>query len=276
RSINLRGCEESVMSAVILPFTPPVPRQPGKGGGPASSSIPFRASFGALALFSFMAFVPATALAQTSRPESPAPDVPWRSSCGATSAQPQDEIDRIALRVLDEQHIPGLSIAIIRDNRVMKIASYGWSDLERCVPVTPESVFGLGSVSKQFTAVGILTLTRDGKLSLDDPIVKFLPEGAGTWQGIRIRHLLTHTSGIKDYCGDDRTFESMKLDRTSNIATSNLVAKIAEAPLNFKAGDHWAYSNTGYVLLSIIAERVSGLPFPEFMRRTVFVPAGME
>jgi CubicO group peptidase (beta-lactamase class C family) len=174
-----------------------------------------------------------------------------------------------------EQHMPGLSVAVVRGGKLAKVASYGWSDLERCVPATGDSVFGIGSVSKQFTAAGILVLVNEGKLSLDDPIVKYLPEGKSAWQEIKIRHLLTHTSGIKDYCDDDHKFASMTLDRTTNTPTRDLVAMIAQAPVNFRAGDDWAYSNTGYLLLSVIAERVSGTPFPEFMREKVFAPVGM-
>ena len=195
--------------------------------------------------------------------------------CGPIAQRAGDDIDRIATRIVAQQHVPGLSLAVIRDGKVMKIASYGWSDLEHCVPATPDSLFGIGSISKQFTAAGVLLLAAQGKLSLDDPIVRSLPEGAARWQGIAIRHLLTHTSGIKDYCGDDNKYPSMTLDRAADTPTPELVANIAKAPLNFQAGDDWAYSNTGYLLLSVIVERVSGQPFPRFMREKVFAPAGM-
>jgi CubicO group peptidase (beta-lactamase class C family) len=155
------------------------------------------------------------------------------------------------------------------------LAAYGYADLESCVPAEPGTLFGIGSISKQFTAVGALTLVRDGKLSLDDPIVKYLPEGRGAWDRITVRQLLTHTSGIPDYCGDDAKFPSISLDRKSNPPTDELLRQIAKAPLNFRPGDDWAYSNTGYVVLSALIERVSKQPFPQFMHDRVFAPLGM-
>lgn len=174
-----------------------------------------------------------------------------------------------------ENHIPGLSIALVRNGRAEKMQSYGWADLESCVPATNVTRFGIGSVSKQFAAAGALLLVRNGKISLDDLITKYLPEGDGVWNAVTIRHLLTHTSGIKDYCGDDNKYERMQLDRTSNPPTADLVRQIAEAPLNFPPGEDWAYSNTGYVLLGALIERASGQSFPAYMHDQVFAPLGM-
>ena len=118
-------------------------------------------------------------------------------------------------------------------------------------------------------------LARSGAISLDDPIAKYLPEGNGVWDGITIRHLLTHTSGIKDYTNDDNKFAAMRLDRTANPLTADLVRQIAAAPLNFRPGDDWAYSNTGYLLLGALIERVAGRSFPDYMHERVFQPLGM-
>src|SRR5581483_128077 len=164
---------------------------------------------------------------------------------------------------------------VLDHGHVVKLRGYGFADLESCVPATENTLFGIGSVSKQMTAVGILTLVRDGKLSLDDPITKYLPEGKGVWDAVHIRHLLTHTSGIPDIYGDDDKFPSMHPDRTASPSTPDLVKSFAIGKLNFAPGENWAYSNTGYVLLSMIAERVSGEPFPAFMHERVFAPLGM-
>ena len=173
------------------------------------------------------------------------------------------------------KHIPGLSIAVVRKGHVEKVQSYGWADIESCVPSAITTRYGVGSVSKQFAAAGVQLLARSGAISLDDPIAKYLPEGNGVWDGITIRHLLTHTSGIKDYTNDDNKFSAMRLDRTANPLTADLVRQIAAAPLNFRPGDDWAYSNTGYLLLGAVIERVTGRSFPDYMHERVFQPLGM-
>lgn len=187
-----------------------------------------------------------------------------------------DPLDQLVVKDMRAGHVPGASVVVLRNGSVSKVRGYGYADLESCVPTTSETLFGIGSISKQFTAVGVLTLVRDGRLSLDDPITKYLPEGKGVWDGILVRHLLTHTSGIPDYCGDDAKFPSISLDRTSNPSTSDLLRQIAKAPLNFRPGDDWAYSNTGYLVLGALIERVSHERFADFMRQRVFLPLGMK
>jgi CubicO group peptidase (beta-lactamase class C family) len=186
-----------------------------------------------------------------------------------------EAVDRAAIRAVTKGRAPSVSLVLVKNGRVQKMAAYGYADLEACVPATASTLFGIGSISKQFTAVGALTLVRDGVINLDDRVTKYLPEGKGIWDGITIRQLLTHTSGIPDYCGDDAKFPSMTLDRTSNPPTEQLLRQIAKAPLNFRPGDDWAYSNTGYILLSVLIERVSKTPFPQFMHDRIFVPLGM-
>jgi CubicO group peptidase (beta-lactamase class C family) len=196
--------------------------------------------------------------------------------CGGTPMPANaDALDRLIVQTMRASHIPGMSVAVLDHGHVVKLRGYGFADLESCVPATENTLFGIGSVSKQMTAVGILTLVRDGKLSLDDPITKYLPEGKGVWDAVHIRHLLTHTSGIPDIYGDDDKFPSMHPDRTASPSTPDLVKSFAIGKLNFAPGENWAYSNTGYVLLSVIAERVSGEPFPAFMHERVFAPLDM-
>jgi CubicO group peptidase (beta-lactamase class C family) len=186
-----------------------------------------------------------------------------------------DDVDKLVLQAMLKQHMPGVSIVIRDHGTTRKLRSYGYADLETCAPATDSTLFGIGSISKHFTAAGALMLVKSGVVSLDDPIVKYLPEGKGVWDGILVRNLLTHTSGIPDYCGDDRKFPSIALDRAASPETSALVKQIAEAPLNFPPGTDWAYSNTGFLLLSVLIERASGQPFASFMRDRVFAPAGM-
>jgi CubicO group peptidase (beta-lactamase class C family) len=181
----------------------------------------------------------------------------------------------MVVRELAAKHAPGAALAIVRNGRIWKVRGYGYADLESCAPMTPETRLGIGSISKQITAAVALTLVRDGLISLDDPIVKYLPEGSGAWDAIRIRDLLTHTSGIPDYTDDDSKYPSIKLDRTSNPPTTELLKQIAAAKRNFPPGDDWAYSNTGYLVLSALLERAGKLPFPELVRRRVLEPLGM-
>lgn len=201
---------------------------------------------------------------------------PPTNLCGEPSLPPSpDSIDRVVVGVMREKHIPGLSLAVVRKGHADKVQSYGWADLESCVPSANTTLYGIGSVSKQFTAAGVLLLARSGAISLGDPITKYLREGKGVWDGITIRHLLTHTSGIKDYTNDDNKYDAMQLDRTANPLTADLVRQIATVPLNFRPGDDWAYSNTGYLLLGALIERVTGRSFPAYMHERVFQPIGM-
>ena len=186
-----------------------------------------------------------------------------------------DSLDVAMVKMMSARQMPGLSLAIVERGRVRAVRAYGWADLESCVPATDSSLFGIGSISKQFTAVGALLLVQAGKISLDDSITRWLPEGTGVWDGITVRHLLTNTSGIPDYPGDDHKYPRFPLDRASSPTTPDLLRHVAAAPLNFRPGDDWAYSNTGFLVLSVLVERVSSEPFPDYMRTHVFRPLGM-
>jgi len=214
--------------------------------------------------------------AQSTRPSPAGASINAPSRCG-TRALPAhaDSLDRVMARRMAELHVPGVSVAVVERGRVRSVRAYGWADLEHCVPATDSTLFGIGSISKHFTAVGALLLVQAGRLSLDDSITRWLPEGRGVWDVITVRRILTHTSGIPDYTGDDSKYPSMKLDRASSPTTPELLRRIAAAPLNFRPGDDWAYSNTAFIALSALIERVSGEPFPDYMREHVFRPVGM-
>ena len=109
-----------------------------------------------------------------------------------------DVVDDYMRKQMARQVVPGASIAVIRDGKVIRVAGYGYSNLEHMVKVKPETMFQSGSLGKQFTAALVLKLVEDGKIALDDPIEKHLPKASPTWKGITIRHLLTHTSGLAD------------------------------------------------------------------------------
>ena len=194
------------------------------------------------------------------------PALPFAARGQAATAG--DSIDRYIGAELDRYHIPGMSVAVLRGDSVLLARGYGYANVELRVPASDSTVYQSGSVGKQFTAAAVVMLAEQGRLSLDDPITRFLPEGPAAWRRITVRHLLTHTSGIGDYT--DST-----LDVRRDYTEDDLVRLAARQVLEFAPGDRWSYSNTGYVLLGIIIHRVTGVFYGDFLRDHVFRPVGM-
>ena len=190
------------------------------------------------------------------------------AAAGGQSPAAFDSIDRYMEAELARYRIPGASVAVLRGDSVLFARGYGYASVELRVPASDSTVYQSGSVGKQFTAAAVVMLAEKGRLSLDDPISRFLPEGPAAWRRITIRHLLTHTSGIGDYT--DST-----LDVRRDYTEDDLVRLAARQALEFAPGDRWSYSNTGYVLLGIIIHRVSGTFYGDFLRDHVFQPLGM-
>ena len=182
---------------------------------------------------------------------------------GALSA-----VNRYLRDEIRREHVPGVSVAIVRAGRVILARGYGEANLELHVPATDRTVYQSGSVGKQFTAALVLRLAAAGRLTLDDPIRRHLPEGPPAWDSVTVRHLLTHTSGIPDY-----TDSAVNLQRA--YTEDELVRIAAGLPQQFRAGDHWRYSNTGYLLLGAIVRRVTGTFYGDLLRRDIFAPLGM-
>ncbi|MEO5648128.1 MAG: serine hydrolase domain-containing protein, partial [Chitinophagaceae bacterium] len=170
-----------------------------------------------------------------------------------------------------ERNIPGLSLAVIRDDVPVKVKGYGFSDIENKITVNPETIFQSGSVGKQFTATAILQLKEEGKLKLDDKISTYFKEAPVSWQHITIRNLLTHTSGIPDY-PDDSTIINLQ----KNYTEQQLVNMAVKLSLNFKTGEKWEYSNTGYVLLGILIHQLTGKFYGDVLKEKIFTPLSME
>lgn len=180
-----------------------------------------------------------------------------------------DEADGLIKAEMSQHQIAGLSLMVVRDGRQIKAKGYGIANLEWNVPATPDTVFEIGSITKQFTAACILLMSEDGKLSLDDKISAHLSNTPAAWSNITIRHLLTHTSGIKNYTGLDG------FELTRHLTQARFIESIGAQPLDFQPGDSWAYCNTGYSLLGYIVENASGTNYWEFLRRRIFLPLGM-
>ena len=168
---------------------------------------------------------------------------------------------------------PGCAVGVLQDGTLAVAKGYGQADLERGVPIGPASVFDIASTSKQFTAAVIALLAQEGKLSLDDDVHRFLPELPRYEAPITIRHLLHHTSGLRDYT-DVMALEGWQMEdwTTSEQALATIVR---QKELNFRPGAQHLYSNTGFFLLSVIAARAGGKPFPDLARGLIFEPLGM-
>jgi CubicO group peptidase (beta-lactamase class C family) len=169
---------------------------------------------------------------------------------------------------------PGCAVGVSLTGRSVLERAYGLADLEHDVVNEPDTIFEAGSVSKQFTAAAVMLLARDGKLSLDDPARKYLPELPDYGAPLTIRQMLTHTSGLRDW-GSVAAIGGWP--RTTRVHTHAHVLEIVsrQRSLNFPSGARWSYSNTGYNLAAIIVSRVSGQSFAQFTRARIFEPLGM-
>ena len=171
---------------------------------------------------------------------------------------------------------PGCAAGVSVGGKVVLERGYGMADLEHDVANTAETIFEAGSVSKQFTAAAVLLLARDGKLSLDDPVRKYVPElpDYGPGRTITIRHMLTHTSGLRDW-GEVAGLAGWPRGRRVHTHAHVLDIVSRQKDVNFTPGTNWSYSNTGYNLAAIIVSRVSGQSFADFTRDRIFKPMGM-
>lgn len=191
----------------------------------------------------------------------------------AVAARPATaDVDRIFTKWTAST--PGCAVGVGVGGAPVLTRAYGLADLEHDVANTPDTLFEAGSVSKQFTAAAVLLLARDGKLSLDDPVRTYLPEVPDYGAPLTIRHILTHTSGLRDW-GNIEAIAGWP--RTTRVYTQAHVLDIVsrQHALNFTPGTHWSYSNTGYNLAAMIVTRVSGESFAAFTRRRIFEPLGM-
>jgi CubicO group peptidase (beta-lactamase class C family) len=182
----------------------------------------------------------------------------------AASADPIDDYIRAQMRAF---HLPGVAFAIVENGRLVRTAGFGVADLARQTPATPDTVFKIGSVSKQFIATGIMLLAQDGRLNVNDPLSRYLEGTPEAWKAITIRHLLTHTGGL--------VRESPAFDPMKASADRDVVSALYALPLRFPPGSKWEYSNAGYYALAEIVTRTSGTPWTEFLHERVFAPAGM-
>lgn len=185
----------------------------------------------------------------------------------ANLAPQQDRIDDFIRGQMKQQNIPGLSLAIVKDGAVVKSAGYGYADVAKKMPATPETVYRIASVSKSVMATGVLILVQDGRIKLDDPVGKYLDGVPASWSAITVRHLLSHTSGL---VREAPAFDARKAQPDADVITSAY-----PVTLRFPPGERYEYGNLNYFMLAEIIRRTSGRPWTEYMEEAVFKPAGM-
>jgi len=164
------------------------------------------------------------------------------------------------------------SVLVARGSEVLLDKGYGFADLEWDVPNSPTTKFRLGSITKQFTAASILLLEERGKLSVNDPVKKHMPDAPAAWDKITIYHLLTHTSGIPNFT----SFPEYRSIEPFAKTPAELVTLFRDKPLDFEPGEKWSYSNSGYVLLGYLIEKITGESYAKFVQENIFTPLGMK
>ncbi|MGB2643626.1 MAG: serine hydrolase domain-containing protein [Candidatus Acidiferrum sp.] len=197
-------------------------------------------------------------------------------SCGRAQMLPADtaaQVDKVFAK-WDKPNSPGCALGVYQDGRIVYKHGYGMANLNDDVRITPETVFHVASMSKQFTAASIVLLAQQGKLSLDDDVHKYIPELPDFGEKITIQHLIHHTSGLRDQWD---LLELAGWRYSQDLITNDDVMSVItrQKDLNFKPGDKHVYCNTGYTLLGLIVKRVSGMSLREFTTKNIFEPLGM-
>ncbi len=188
--------------------------------------------------------------------------------CTAAASARADKLDDLVLAEMKRQHIPGLSLAVVKNGRVIKEKGYGLANVEHKIAVTPQTIFQSGSIGKQFTAALVMLLVQDGKIALDDPISNYLEGTPKAWEKVTVRHLLTHTSGLAS--------SDAKVDLRKDYTEAQLLQVAAELPPSFAPGEKWEYSDVGYQVLGFMSSQVGGKFYGDQLEERIFQPLGMK
>jgi D-alanyl-D-alanine carboxypeptidase len=183
----------------------------------------------------------------------------------------REQVDALARKALSESGVPSASIAIVQAGAITYAQAYGDARIDPHTPAAPAMRYSIGSISKQFTAAAVLLLEEDGKLSLDDPVSRFVPN-LTRGNEVTIRELLSHTSGYQDYWPQDYVMPSM----LQPVTADKILDLWARKPLDFDPGTQWQYSNTNFVIAGLIVEKASGKPLLQFLSERIFTPLGMK
>lgn len=181
--------------------------------------------------------------------------------------QQTDRTDRFIQAEIRRQNIPGLSLAIVKDGKIIKTGGYGFANIAEKIPAAPETVYKIASVSKQFIAAGVMLLVQEGRIQVTDSVTKYIEDAPETWSGITIRHLLSHTSGLAR--------EAPGFDPRKAQSDADVIRTAYRLPLRFAPGERWDYSNLGYFVAAELIRQVSGRPWTEYLAQRIFTPLGM-
>lgn len=198
-----------------------------------------------------------------------------QTAAPALTPQQVAAIDQFVTSQMKNRQVPGVAVGVYSRGQILLAKGYGMSDVELSVPVKPETVFQSGSVGKQFVSAAIMMLVEEGKIILEDSIVKYFPNAPESWKPIQVKNLLSHTSGLAEYESPNRTAPNGPFYLRLDFTEDELVAKIEALPIDFKVGEKWDYRNTNYVLLGIIIHKATGKFYADFLQERIFKPLGM-
>ena len=189
------------------------------------------------------------------------------SVAGQSSSGISGNVSHYVRAEMESQHIPGLALLVSRGGKIVQAEGFGLANVELQVPVKPETIFQSGSMGKQFTATAIMMLVEEGKVGLDDPLTKYLPDAPATWKEVTVRELLSHTAGFGDY--------PEKFDFRKDWTEGEMLKRVEGIPLAYPPGTKFEYSNLGYLTLGILIHRVTGEFYGDFLQQRIFVPLSM-
>jgi CubicO group peptidase (beta-lactamase class C family) len=198
------------------------------------------------------------------------PSVSATPSLALAPVELSSKIGQVMDALAEQDSFTG-AVLVARNGEILLSQGYGWADWEKQLRNTPQTKFRIGSVTKQFTATVVLLLQAEGRLDVQDHMCVYLPECPAAWQEITIHHLLTHTSGIPNFTG---FLDYRKLQATPS-APGQTIARFKDKPLDFKPGEKWSYSNSGYILLGYIIEQASGQSYETYVQGHIFEPLEM-
>jgi CubicO group peptidase (beta-lactamase class C family) len=200
------------------------------------------------------------------------------ASAASSLAAPADEdakVDAYVRGEIEKERIPGLALGVYREGKIVKAEGYGLANVEWDVPVEADTIFQSGSVGKQFAATAVMMLVEEGKVGLDDPVPKYFQDAPDTWKNIKIRNLLSHTSGLGEYENAARTKPDGPFYLRQDMTEDELYKRITAMPMDFQPGEDWSYRNTNYVLLGILIHKVTGKFYGDYLEERIFRPLGM-
>jgi len=199
----------------------------------------------------------------------------WAAPAPDLTAGQIASIDRFVQAEMAREQIPGVAVGVYSRGQILLAKGYGLADVELDVPVKPETLFQSGSVGKQFVSAAIMMLVEEGKIGLDDSIVKYFPNAPASWQAIKVTNLLSHTSGLSEYESGDRIGPKGPFYLRLDFTEDELLQKVEALPIEFKPGDKWDYRNTNYLLLGIMIHKVTGKFYADYLQERIFKPLGM-